>query len=124
MTGKFRFNADRSRYGKRHQPGVMNRTETEFAELLESRRLDGEVVAWSFEAITFKLANNTRYTPDFMVSLADGTIEFVDVKGGGPIDDKSLVKIKCAAESFWQFQFVIEKKLPKKLGGAWKRTEY
>lgn len=115
---------DNSKYGKRHKPGVMNKTEEAYAAILHARTQAGEVIGWWFEAVTFKLADDTRYSPDFMVLLEDGSIEFVDTKGGGPIDPKSLVKIKCAAEKFYQFKFVIEQKQSKKLGGNWKRTEY
>lgn len=121
---RFRGARDTSKYGKRHKPGVMNGTEKAYAEVLEARKRAGEIVEWWFEAVTFKLAEDTRYTPDFQVLLADQTIEYIDAKGGGPIDPKSLVKIKCAAEKFYQFKFVIEQKLAKKLGGKWKRTEY
>jgi len=121
---KFGARGDSSRYGKRHKPGVMNQTETAYAEILQSRKLEGKIVDWSFESVTFKLADDTRYTPDFKINHCDGHVEFVDAKGGGPIDPKSLVKIKCCAEKFWEFTFVIEQKLAKKNGGGWKRTEY
>jgi hypothetical protein len=113
-----------TKYGKRHKPGEMNQTEAAYAELLEARKLAGEIQTWEFERYTFKLADDTRYTPDFAILFADGGMEFIDSKGGGPIDPKSLVKVKCAAERFPQFQFVIEQKLAKKHGGGWKRTEY
>lgn len=115
---------DNTKYGKRHKPGVMNGTENEYAALLRARELRGEVLLWYFESVTFKLADDTRYTPDFCVQFPDGSMEFVDAKGGGPIDPKSLVKIKCAAEKFPQFMFVIEQRQPKKAGGGFKRTEY
>ena len=124
LRRRFKARGDGSRYGKRHKPGVMNGTDSKYAETLEALRLEGNVVAWHFEAVTFKLAEALRYTPDFMVEYCDGVIEFVDAKGGGPIDDKSVAKIKMAAEKFWQFQFVIEQKQSKKDGGGWKRTEY
>ena len=126
MPRPFQFRAcgDSTKYGKRHKPGVMNKTEEAYAELLQIRKLAGEIIEWQFEAVTFKLAEDTRYTPDFSVLLATGEQEFIDAKGGGPIDPKSLVKIKCAAEKFPQFKFVIEQKLAKKLGGNWKRTEF
>lgn len=111
---------DRSKYGKRHTPGVMNKTESKYAELLDARIKSGAVLSWEFEACTFKIAKDCRYTADFIVVLATGVIELVDVKGGGPIDPKSLVKIKAAASKFWAFQFVIEK-LEK---GGWQRTEF
>lgn len=115
---------DGTKYGKRHKLGVMNRTESRYAEALQIRKLAGEVIEWHFEPIKFRLSDNCFYSPDFMVHRADGVVEFVDVKGGGPIDDKSIVKIKVAAEKFFEFLFVMEKEQPKKIGGGWKRTEF
>lgn len=115
---------DNTKYGKRHVPGQMNKTEQAYADLLEVRRLAGEVIRWEFESMTFKLAKDCRYTPDFAVWQADGSMELVDCKGGGPMDDKSRVKVRCAAEKFPMFTFVIEKKLAAKNGGGWKREEF
>ena len=115
---------DNTRYGKRHKPGVMNQTEQAYADLLENRKLAGEVIKFDFESITFKLADGCRYTPDFAIWLVDGTMEFVDCKGSGPMDEKSRVKVKCAAEKFPQFAFVTEQEQAKKLGGGWKREEF
>lgn len=70
------------------------------------------------------LAKLCTYTPDFAIWLADGSMEFVDCKGSGPMDDKSRVKMKCAAEKFPQFLFAIEQRQTKKNGGGWKREEF
>lgn len=113
---KARGNPDRTKYGKRHIPGEMNQTESRYAELLEARKLRSEIISWDFESITLKLADGCRYTPDFAVWNADGTIELVDVKGAGPVDPKSRVKIKVAAERFPQFCFVMAQERPKKAG--------
>ena len=115
---------DRSKYGKRHVPGVMNVTESRYAEVLQLKKLSGEVLEWLFEAQTFKLADDCRFTPDFMVLYADGTIQFVDVKGGGPIDPKSVVKVKCAAEKFWCYRWSVAKARTKKDGGGFEITDY
>jgi hypothetical protein len=56
--------------------------------------------------------------------MFDGTMEFIDCKGSGPMDDKSRVKVKCAAEKFPQFLFAIEQRQTKKNGGGWKREEF
>lgn len=96
-----------TRYGVRHKPGQMNGTEAKYAELLQLRKLAGEVILWHFEDIKFNLGDRCFYTPDFTVWLADGTMELVDVKGGVIADD-ALVKIKVAAEKFPQFTWVIE----------------
>lgn len=124
MTPFARMPRDRSKYGKRHTPGEMNRTEAAYAELLQARKMAGEIIDWGFERITLKLADNCRYTPDFIVWRLDETMEFVDTKPHKVIDPKSLVKVKVAAEQFAGFRFVFEEKLPKKLGGGWKRTEF
>ena len=115
---------DNTRYGKRHKPGEMNKTEQAYADLLEARRLSGEVINWKFEAMTFKLADSCRLTPDFAVWLSDGTMEFVDAKGGGPVADDALVKLKCVAEQFPQFTFVMEKARAKRDGGGWERRVF
>jgi len=115
---------DNTRYGKRHTPGVMNATEQEYASFLEMRKLAGEVIRWEFEAMTFKIAPLCTFTPDFMVWMKDGTMEFIDCKGQGPIDDKSIVKIKAAAEKFPMFLFVQEKKQLKRDGGGFIRRAF
>lgn len=110
----------RSRHGKRHVPGQMNKTEAEYADILHARVLAKEVVSWEFEAFKIRLALRCWYTLDFFVVLADGSIEVVDVKGGGPIEDDALVKIKAASESYWMFKFVIEQKTK----DGWQRREF
>jgi hypothetical protein len=115
---------DNTRYGKRHVPGQMNQTEAAYAETLLLRKMASEIIDWQFEAITFKLAPDCRYTPDFAIWMADGTMEFVDVKGSGPMDEKSRVKAKVAAERYPMFVFVIEQKKAKKDGGGWKREVF
>jgi hypothetical protein len=125
MYGRPKFKGrDNTKYGKRHVPGQMNLTESRYAETLQIRKLAGEVIEWWFECVTFKLADDTRYSPDFAVLFADGSMEFIDAKGGGPIDPKSLVKIKCAAEKFPQFKFAIEKQRAKRDGGGFERREF
>lgn len=101
---------------KRHQPGTMNGSEREYAGMLEVRRLAGEIVEIHFEVFTFKLAPDTRYTPDFVVMLADGTLEAHEVKGY--MEDDAWVKLKVAAQLI-PLQFVLAKKRAKKDGGGW-----
>lgn len=116
-----KFKRDNTRYGKRHTPGEMNKTEAAYAELLHIRFAAGEVLLWEFEAMTFRLAADCRYTPDFMVQLKDGSIEYIDVKGGGPINEASVVKIRVAAKHYSMFTFAIEQLTAKE---GWKRREF
>ena len=121
---RFKFSPGKTKYGKRHVPGVMNKTESEYADCLEARKRLGEILDWQFECYTLKLADGTRFTPDFAITFPNGTMHFIDVKGGGPIDAKSVVKVKCAAEKFWMFEFFVDQKQAKKNGGGWKRICY
>lgn len=90
----------------RHQPGRMNKTETAYAAHLTSLGF-----RWWFEAVTLRLADDVRYTADFLV-VADGTLELHDVKAwwkkAGKVgwQEDSRVKWKTAAEFFPLFAFV------------------
>ncbi|MGP9850223.1 hypothetical protein ACT3T7_02270 [Halomonas sp. 111] len=105
----------------RMKAGTMNKTEAAYAALLEAEKQAGEIVWYSFEAMTFKLADNTRYTPDFAVLRADGLMEMREVKGFWREDAR--VKIKVAAEMF-PFRFIAVKKQSKKAGGGWEREVF
>ena len=89
-----------------HEPGRMNKTEAAHAERLELRKKAGEIAGYWFEAVKLRLADKTWLTPDFLVMLADGTLEFHEVKGGFVRDD-SLVKLKVAASLYPLFRFVL-----------------
>ena len=101
----------------RLQAGTMNGTEKAYAETLEARRLSGEVLWWKFEGIKLRLADNTFYTPDFLVMLADRSLEVHETKGHW--EDDARVKIKVAQEAYPILRFVALKRLPKKDGGGW-----
>ena len=94
-------------------PGPMNKYEFRYAEHLELRRIVGEIQAWWFEGIKLRLAKATSYTPDFLVQLANGSLEMHEVKGFW--EDDARVKIKVAAEMFPCFRF---------LAVTWERSEW
>lgn len=83
--------------------GRMNNAEFAYSKTLELRKIAGEILWYSFEGMTLRLADRTTYTPDFVVMLADRTLEMHEVKGFWTDDAK--VKIKVAAEKF-PFRFV------------------
>ena len=95
--------------------GQMNRTEAEYAALLEQRRRAGEVAWWKFEGIKFRLGDNCHYSPDFVVMLTGGRMQIHEVKGHWQDDAK--VKIKVAAD-LYPFEFIAVRKQPKKAGGG------
>jgi len=102
--------------GVRRKPGEMNKTEQAYADHLEALRIGGEVVAWTFDALKLRLADNTFYTPDFLVQKPDDTLEVHEVKGHW--EDDARVKMKVAA-SLFPFRFLAMKPLAKKHGGGW-----
>jgi hypothetical protein len=87
----------------RHQPGKMNKTEKKYADFLELRKKAGEIVRWVFEPFKLRFADNTFYSPDFMVVTAE-QIESHEYKGHW--EDDARVKIKVAAEMFPELQFI------------------
>lgn len=98
----------------------MNKTETLYGELLLARKAAGEIAWFRFEGITFKLADDTRYTPDFAVMLASGEFECHEVKGSrGNFRDDAKVKLKVAAEMFpLRFRLAFPM-----VGGGWEISE-
>jgi len=105
----------------RLKSGTMNKTEAEYAQRLEYGKHTGAILWYKFEAITLKLADDTRYTPDFAVLIAGGEFQLHEVKGFWQDDAK--VKIKVAASMF-PFRFIAVRKLPKKEGGGWQNQEF
>lgn len=96
--------------------GAMNKTEAAYAATLEQRRTAGEVAWFKFEGIKLRLADNTFYTPDFFVMLADGALEAHEVKGYW--QDDARAKIKIAAD-LYPLKFMAIRARPKKDGGGW-----
>lgn len=105
----------------RKRPGEMNKLEQSRAHELEAMRQSGEIVGWWFEALTLKLAADTRYTPDFLVVYPDGRQVIEEVKGRW--EDDARAKIKVAADRFpWEFVGLTRRK--KTDGGGWDREAF
>jgi hypothetical protein len=101
--------------------GQMNGTEAAYAHHLDARQASREILRYWFEALTFRLADGCRYTPDFVVQMPDGMIEIHEVKGHW--EDDALVKIKVAADLF-PFRFIAVQKIAQKAGGGWAVREF
>ena len=95
------YSVPRSHRGK-YSPGVMNKLEQQYQQYLDILKRAGEIVDYRFEAIKFRLADKTFYTPDFMITKSD-RIEFHEVKGHW--EDDAKVKIKVVAEMYPEFLF-------------------
>ena len=115
----------RAKSNYRRKPGEMNKTELAYSEHLDDLLAHGKIAMYLFEPCKLRLAPLTYLTPDFLVVMADGTIEFHEVKacrsnGDYLCEDDAKVKIKVAAALYPIFSFVLCGKLPKKTGGGWR----
>ena len=105
----------------RLKTGERNKTEAAYESHLKLLMLAGEIAWFKFEGLKFRLADNTFYTPDFIVMMTSGQIEVHEVKGFWQDDAK--VKIKVAAALF-PFKFLAVKAKTKKEGGGWCLEEF
>jgi hypothetical protein len=105
----------------RLKQGEMNKTEAAYDQHLWQRFFAKEILWHKFEALKFRLADNTFYSPDFAVLAADGTLEMHEVKGFW--QDDARVKIKVAA-SLYPLRFVAVKARAKKDGGGFLVEEF
>lgn len=110
----------------------MNKTETEFSRILESRKQRGEILSWVREGIRLRWGDCMHYKADFAVRsiklVGDGSCEpeikeepitLIEVKGGH-IRYQDLVRFRgCRAE--WKKWFRFE--LWRKSAGQWQRLE-
>jgi hypothetical protein len=85
---------------EKKMPNGMNQSEMRYAELLECMKRAGDIRDYRFQAMTFKLADDTRYTPDFVVTFND-RMELHEVKGF--LREDAAVKFKVAAHQFQEF---------------------
>lgn len=97
---------------QRHRPGEMNRTESAYAMVLEARLRAGEILKYEFERLTFRVGIDCRYTPDFYVVLADGSVEFHEVKTRRRdnkilMADDALAKFRTAAQQFPEYGWAM-----------------
>jgi len=108
----------------RRLPAGMNRTESAYALVLLAARAAGRVVRYRYEGLRLRLAEATTYTPDFVVTMADGTVECHEVKGvrGGRawVEDDAAVKIKVAAETWPELRFLLVAQFP----SGWQARDY
>lgn len=105
----------------RLKAGTMNKTESAYADHLEMLKAAGEILWYRFEGMKLRLADNTFYTPDFVVMRDNYHLECHEVKGFW--QDDARVKIKVAAD-IYPFRFLAFKPEAKKRGGGWVREEF
>jgi hypothetical protein len=92
----------------------LNKTEQRYADILERRKMAGTLQDYYVQEITVKIGDDCRYTPDFCVIEMDGTLTFIEIKGGFVRED-AIVKFRAAAKQFWWAKFEMHQWT----GGGW-----
>lgn len=98
---------------QRRAPGERNKTEAAYEEHLTLLQRAGEIDGFKFEGVKLKLADNTFFTPDFIVFAKDGVVELHDTKGTTKklrasgikeavpwIEEDAKLKLKLVAELY------------------------
>ncbi len=78
-----------------------NKTETRWQQALQADALVKEA---RYEAVTLRLANGVRYTPDFFVQYADGAHGFDEVKNAF-VRDAARLKYEWARQQYPSFRW-------------------
>jgi hypothetical protein len=97
----------RRRFAKARKPpdGFKSKLEKRYADHLALQQKAGAIAWWGYEALTFKLADNARFTPDFVVITRDYEIEIHETKGH--MREAAAVRIKVAASQFYWLPFFL-----------------
>jgi hypothetical protein len=83
-----------------------NKTERRFEiERLKLWQSVGQIREYDYEAVTLKIANGCRYTPDYWVIANDGRTLFYEIKARKMIWDDAIVKLKVAARRYDAYEF-------------------
>lgn len=90
----------------------MNKTEAEFAQHLEYKRVAGELAWWAFEPFRIRLADGTFYRPDFATVDTYGRTEIFEVKGH--MREAARVRLKVAVEKL-PYTFYLVRKVKGKM---------
>jgi len=83
---------------------MKSQLEVDYAAVLEREKMAGKILEWRYESITLNLADNTSYTPDFLVIAGDGHMELHETKGFWRPKDR--IKLKTAARQHPWFIFL------------------
>ncbi len=98
----------------------MNKTESEYAMILEAQKRAGEILRYEFEGITLRFAN-VKYTPDFVVFVLprchdngciSTSVKLIEVKGAFIKGNRErAVERFRHAKTYWsEFSFEMHQK--------------
>jgi len=100
-------------------PRGMNKTETLYAVELDYLQREGAIKRWAFEAVKFRLADRTWYTPDFPIWLHDGRMRLVEVKGPF-IREAGRIRFRVARELYPEHEWLM---VQRGKGGQWREVQ-
>lgn len=114
----------RSAHAVKRDPSVMTGPERDYAAHLEAKLVAREIQGYVFKPCRWILQERSTYEPDYMVVLANGEIEFHEVKPpSGYWTEDSRCKVKAAAGRFPWFRFVgVHRDGNRK--APWKREDF
>lgn len=88
-----------------HKSGQMNKLEAAYSQVLDLELHAGIIVGYRFEFASFKLAHRVHYRSDFLVKMADSSIQERQVKGF--MTEGGRVKLRLFAKaSLWDVYLV------------------
>ena len=82
-----------------------SKTEALYAKQLDKALANGLITAYWSHPGSLKLGEKLHYSPDFLVQLISGELEYHEVKGGFVRDD-ARVKLRAAAKIYHCYRFV------------------
>lgn len=96
----------------------MNKTEAEYALILEAQKRRGEILRYRFEAVKIRVGEGCFYVPDFFIEREGQKPLFVEVKGF--LRDDARVKFLAAKEQHSWADFEMWRKVE----GSWTQLLY
>jgi hypothetical protein len=91
--------------------GYDSNWERDYAAHLNLRKAAGEIAWWEHHLLTINLDAKTKYKPDFIVGMTDGSIEVHEVKGFERRD--AVPRFRWAAQRCPWMRFVMVRKVSK-----------
>jgi hypothetical protein len=82
--------------------------ERQYGQHLEARVRAHDIRQYEYEALRFRLADGTMYTPDFVLWLPDDVVEVHEIKGRQR--EAAMVRFKVARDRYPRFIWRMLKK--------------
>lgn len=89
-----------------------SKTEQAYFNHLSALKFGGEIIEFWYHPFTLKLADDVRYTPDFLVQVAPSTsrLQIHEVKGWSKNVRDGITRVKIAASLYHCFDWRMVRK--------------